>query len=1294
MLNLRIAGNFLSTYYLADATQFLRVERGNLGEATREEGLRLVRRLVRRAALDLDDTSTLPTTRTTVVPLLAALGFELETGAATHVTDELAADAVVLDPGGALLCYVVLAPASQHLDANPSGRRQGDTRPQRRLERLLRYGHARFGIATNGRELRMVAKDPGLGGEAAYLSFDLTGLADCGDEHEWKLVWALLRPEAMLPGPDGTSLYERAERASEEAAARVSDDLSVGVRKAIEALAQGAINDLRARDIDPPDLRELFGDALTVAYRLLFVAFAEDRGLLPLDVPAYRSSYGFAHLRDEVLAPGAEWTGDHTYLWESVTALFRLLRDGADVGEFRVAAYNGGLFDPQHCRWFDLAVTDGHSGERPVQLSDIHVAAAIEHLSVTTTVRGRGGQIRAVADGSGRRRVNYRELSVEQLGSVYEGLLAFEPRLAREPMVLAELRQGAKRITQIVARDRLPDGAQVLEEVPEGRFYLFEASGQRKGSGSYYTPRAICAFLAREALEPLVAGRSSEEILDLRVIDPAMGSGAFLVAAVHFLAEAYGQARIAEGLDADTLIDDEERATYRRIVVERCIYGVDKNPMAVELAKVSLWLATASADRPLSFLDAKLGCGDSLVGAFLDDLERLPAVLVRGRRGVDEAQLHLPVEGARADLARLAAGRREIAQAPSDHPAQVQEKAARLRRHLDAGGLRRLRLRANLWVSAFYWPKHAPPLTAREYRAYVSYAAERGVVPLRAAQDAVDEVAREVRPFHWELEFPEAFFEPNGTRRADAGFDAIIGNPPWEFIRFKLGEFYGRFEPSFAFARTKEEKSTIAEAALRHVEVKEAFESSSARVEAEKAYIKRSSQYRMLGIKGAFNYYRAFLERDFWLLAPRGTLGLIIDAGLVGDAGTQYHRRELFDRTGVRIFALFDNSKRIFPIDSREQFVVLVAEKDGTTGRVPFASGLTEVGQLDDLTAHTTPLAISLIRSLAPDTMAIPDIREQAMLNLLAAIYGEHHLLYDEVPARGWLGVHAREFNIEEDKEFFERQRSGTPLREGKHIHQFVAEFAEPTYRLKPEGDEELVRREWRRARYRGQVPAGVLRSTGESRLLEPNRRSALEVPMDQYRLGFRDVASATNERTLIAAVIPSSTALAHSVPFMHRSIEDDPDVGYKTLMDAHSMLYLCGVLNSLVMDFVVRRKVTGHLTKSIMATLPIPDPPAGSDRRRAIVGLAGRLICRSPAFDDLAGVLEVPCGPLDHADEVRLRAELDAHVAHLYGLSKDQLVRVLADFRRSRGEGTPVPPDDAYKQTVIDYFDRGARDA
>jgi hypothetical protein len=201
-----------------------------------------------------------------------------------------------------------------------------------------------------------------------------------------------------------------------------------------------------------------------------------------------------------------------------------------------------------------------------------------------------------------------------------------------------------------------------------------------------------------------------------------------------------------------------------------------------------------------------------------------------------------------------------------------------------------------------------------------------------------------------------------------------------------------------------------------------------------------------------------------------------------------------------------------------------------------------------------------------------------------------------------------------------------------------------------------------------------------------------LEVPRDLFRLGLRDVARATDERTLIAAVIPPGTALGHHVPFFHRSLQDDPKQGYRTLMDAESMLLLCGVLNSLVLDFVVRRKISTALTKAILATLPIPDPPVDGPERAAIVELAGRLTCVSPAFEELAQVVGVRCGPLGANERFALRAALDARVAHLYGLSEAQLRLVLADFRESKGEGTPVPPNDAYKQAVLDQFDRLGR--
>lgn len=266
----------------------------------------------------------------------------------------------------------------------------------------------------NGSELRVVRRDPGLGGEASYLSVDLAGLQELGDDHEWRVLWALLRPEAFTSGGDRPSLWDDVEEASQDTAAKVSEDLSAGVRVAITALANGGLAWLRRADpaAGEPSARALFSDALRVAYRILFAAFAEDRGLLPVAVPAYDGGYSLAALRRLVSDPAAVWSPDEGYLWAALRSQWRLLRDGVSAGELRVGAFNGELFDISRCPLLD---------RDDLVVGDRFVATALDALAFTQPVTKRRS---AVA----RRRVNYRELGVEQLGSIYEGLLAFEAR--------------------------------------------------------------------------------------------------------------------------------------------------------------------------------------------------------------------------------------------------------------------------------------------------------------------------------------------------------------------------------------------------------------------------------------------------------------------------------------------------------------------------------------------------------------------------------------------------------------------------------------------------------------------------------------------------------------------------------------------------------------------------------------------------------------------------------------------------------------------------------------------------
>jgi hypothetical protein len=328
MLNVTVTGTALSTYYLADPALFLHDQRDRTGADDAADGVRHARRELRRLVADIDETSTLGQSRGRMLGWLACFGWRFPVRPAT-----LGEPLPGSDEAGAERAWVLVTPPGQHLDTSPTGRRAGKLRPQRQAEVCARTGTLPAVLLTNGSELRVIRRDPGLGGEASYLAVDLAGLAELGDEHEWRVLWALLRPEAFSPDESGATLWDALEHASAEAAERVSENLSDGVRIAITAVANGALADLRRRRAPEPTPRELFGDALKAAYRLLFVAYAEDRGLLPAGTPAYDSGYSLRALREQAADPTIAWEPDSGYLWAALRAQWGLLRDGIDAGE-------------------------------------------------------------------------------------------------------------------------------------------------------------------------------------------------------------------------------------------------------------------------------------------------------------------------------------------------------------------------------------------------------------------------------------------------------------------------------------------------------------------------------------------------------------------------------------------------------------------------------------------------------------------------------------------------------------------------------------------------------------------------------------------------------------------------------------------------------------------------------------------------------------------------------------------------------------------------------------------------
>jgi hypothetical protein len=738
-----------------------------------------------------------------------------------------------------------------------------------------------------------------------------------------------------------------------------------------------------------------------------------------------------------------------------------------------------------------------------------------------------------------RARILYRDLDVEQLGAVYERVLEYEP---------------SRSATLVRTRE------------------------VRKSSGTFYTPRSLTGFLVRQTLEPLVKGRSAAEILRLRIVDPAMGSGAFLVAACRYLAEAVERAdgcRIGAGGEAARR---ERRAALRRTVAERCLYGVDLNPTAVQLARLSLWLTTLAADRPLTFLDHHLATGDSLLGASLRDFVRQPPRLKR-HRDPDGRALPLFDDDVAAEMASTVLPERlHLALAPSSTAAMVRDKERLLARlGADGTALARWKGAADFWCASWFTRETHSRGVYDDVLAAIL--AGQGALPERqrhAVTTAATAAAAGARFFHWELEFPEVFHDADGRRRPDGGFDAVLGNPPWDALRADTGDRAAR-------------------------------DGAAADRLARLRFFRDSGIYRLQG-SGHVNRYQLFLERALQLTRRGGRIGLILPSGLATDQGSAPLRRALLDRTTVERLYGFDNRHLIFPIHRDMRFLLLSATTGARTDGVACAFARSEATWLDglpDAAAEDPPAArpIALTRRFIerwdPDDLSIPLLRDARDLQIAA------HAL-EIAPAlgaaAGWHARFGRELNATEDRRHFVAADTPGARRALRVIHgRDLAPF-----QLRPDGASP-------------RLPAAAARA-----LLDA------ATTFGRARLAYRDVASATNRLTLIAARLPAGTVSTHTVFCL------------KTALDEDDQYCLLALLNSLVANYLVRLQVTTHVTAGLMARLPVPRPE--KDPARELAALARSL--------EVTGL-----------DDVDAYARLNAVVARLYALTPEQYEHIVSTF-------------------------------
>ena len=686
----------------------------------------------------------------------------------------------------------------------------------------------------------------------------------------------------------------------------------------------------------PRDATVLFDEALTVVYRALFLMFAEARGLVPNWHPVYRKSYTIEALRERVEQPfGARG------VWETLQAIARLAHHGCRAGSLIVPAFNGRLFSPARAPIAERCAVEDEIARK-----------ALLALS-TTTVRSR------------RTRIDYRDLGVEQLGAVYESVLDYVPAFAEARGGGIELRRGG---------------------------------GLRKATGSFYTPQSITDYLVRRTLHPLVDAAPSDRILRLRVVDPAMGSAAFLVSACRYLAGAYERALIREDACHEGDISEIDRAGFRRQIAQRCLFGVDLNPTAVQLARLSLWLATLSADKPLTFLDHRLVCGDSLLGASPADIARQPpGGSVRTRPGQAPTPLFSDVE-LEPSLAFAVEERRWMAETSDETAGIVREKEKRLQRLRMATRWKRL---ADLWCACWMWPDSTTAPDARVFASLTDHVSKGGTaLPDRLAAALLaksENVSQERRFFHWVLEFPEAYFDENGRPLENPGFDAVLGNPPWDMLRAASGE---------------------------------------------KAFFRSSGIYRNQG-RGHINRYQVFAERALTLTKRGGRVGLVLPSGFATDHTSAQLRRRILTHSRVDTISAFDNRKAIFPIHRSVRFMIVTATAGTPTDRIACRFGIDDPAVLETIPdagdrtsrpTHAITLTPALLAAFAGDNLPIPELRSETDVRILESIAHRVPRLGD---AEGWNARFGRELNATDDRHHFHTGGGGLPVLEGKCIEPF-----------------------------------------------------------------------------------------------------------------------------------------------------------------------------------------------------------------------------------------------------------------
>ena len=1110
-------------------------------------------------------------------------------------------------------------------------------------------------VLTQGSRLRLyaTATDAGVGRRGrteTYIECQPSLLAD----EQLPYLWLLYSADALAPEGSLHQILEDSRRFAGNLAERLRERIYDHV---VPPLARGIA---AARGMDRPtadDLAQTYEMALMVLFRLLFIAYAEDRDLLPYrtnDAYRRRSLKQKAQELAACVASGTPVAEGDSH-WTEAALLWRAVAVGNSA--WGVPAYDGGLFTDEP------GVSAAGAALATITLRNEIFEPALRHLLVIETPEGAPGP------------VDFRSLGVREFGTIYEGLLESELALADTDLVLN--RRGAY----------APARGKQAVAVPRGEVYLHNRSGARKSSGSYYTKPFAVEHLLDGALEPALTDHfarldvledtdAAEAFFDFRVADIAMGSGHFLIGAIDrierrmakWLADRRlpgvrrelaalrdaARTQLADTADTD---DIEDGQLLRRLIARRCIYGVDLSSLSVQLARLAVWIHTFVPGLPLSFLDHNLVRGNALVGVgSIDDIAKKfgeatgtlfagDPVSLLGAASKPLRRLARINDTTLAEVAAARAAAGEAREAVADTESLCDLIAAQ-----PISGDRK--------VTDFpfeEWDRRAGDLETREI--------------VTSSKQALEGT----QALHFPVAFPEVFL------RTRPGFDVILGNPPWKEATVEEHAFWARHFPGLRGLSQREQEAL--KARLRHERADLVTRYKSERQEMERV--------RQALVGGAYpgmetgdpDLYKAFCWR-FWHLtaAQGGRIGVVLPRSALAAKGSTPFRQMMFERSArLEVTMLLNRAGWVFDDAEHRYTIGLVCVAHGAPSkksirlRGPFASqdafhaGVVEAAsefEREEVLAWNDTASLPLLPD--PESVAVfAQMRKAPRLDMNEFLGGgsvacpprprdgcdSAETVHGLRPAQvRWRARPDAELHATAQKNLMtfegkERIDGYWPVYKGESFDIWNPDtgvyyaWADAGPVLDWLQRKRLRAGKGRRDSPHGEFPAHFLR--------DPDT-----LPCFRPRIAFRDATNRTNQRTVIACLVPPRVFIGNQAPYLLWPRGDERDEAY-----------LLGVLCSIPLDWYARRFVETHVNYFVFNPFPVPRPSQEDLRWQRIVALAGRLACPDDRFSAWADAVRVACGPLTMDEKEDMIHELDAVVARLYGLEERQLVHVFETF-------------------------------